>query len=120
MLSSSLRTSLSSTTLIFDHREYWFKSRIQLNSASVKVGFTDITVSILSQGNRACESRKGLMGTIAQFGHLQEEEILHQTGPCPQGELVPRGLLLLYIVIIIIQFVKQKRPSSKNTLVSFE
>ena len=28
MLSSSLRTSLSSTTLIFEYREYWFQSRI--------------------------------------------------------------------------------------------
>ena len=28
-----------------------------------------------------------------------------KTRPCPQGELVPRGLLLLYIIVII-KFVK--------------
>ena len=50
MLLSSLRSSLSSSTLIFDHREYrGFKAEFTLNSSSVKVGFKDITISILEK-----------------------------------------------------------------------
>ena len=47
VLSTSFRTSLSSTTLIFDYREYSFQSR--MSSSSVKVGFTDITINILEK-----------------------------------------------------------------------
>ena len=58
-----------------------------MSSSSVKVGFTDITISILEKSQSlhsfeamapkssfACEGRRCLLGTIAQFVHFLAEE----------------------------------------------
>ena len=59
VLSSSLWNWLSSSRLIFDYRDFWFERRIhfEYDGLSVKVGFMDITISILEKSSRFISSR---------------------------------------------------------------